>query len=169
MASAFGEPVRAGGLMNNSMFMPWAKAGKGQLSVSQQGTGKPWLTVQSVAAVVLKAPFASGYSVKKTITPVEQADKGFLGGGQYTRGDVLRVTLEVQAKTDMTWVAISDPIPRAPPFWAAVWVAIRKLPPRVKSRKARAGSLMRSAASRPTVLTISTCPQVPARSSTPCA
>lgn len=111
VASAFGEPVRAGGLMNNSMFMPWAKAGKGQLSVSQQGTGKPWLTVQSVAAVVLKAPFASGYSVKKTITPVEQADKGFLGGGQYTRGDVLRVTLEVQAKTDMTWVAISDPIP----------------------------------------------------------
>ena len=109
--SAFGEPVRAGGLMNNSMFLPWAKAGKGQLSVAQQGTGKPWLTVQSVAAVALKAPFASGYSVKKTITPVEQADKGLLGGGQYTRGDVLRVTLEIQAKTDMTWVAITDPIP----------------------------------------------------------
>ena len=110
-ASAFGDPVRAGGLMNNTMFMPWAKAGKGELSVSQQGTGKPWLTVQSVASVALKAPFSSGYTIKKTVTPVEQADKGLFGGGQYTRGDVLRVTLEVQAKTDMTWVAITDPVP----------------------------------------------------------
>ncbi|WP_417283305.1 alpha-2-macroglobulin family protein [Comamonas sp.] len=109
--SAFGEPVRAGGLMNNTMFMPWAKAGKGQLTVTQQGTGKPWLTVQSVAAVQLKAPFASGYSIKRTVTPVEQADKSLFGSGQFTRGDVLRVSLEVQAKTDMTWVAITDPIP----------------------------------------------------------
>ena len=109
--SVFGEPVRAGGLLNNSMFMPWAKAGKGQLSVTQQGTGKPWLTVQSVAAVALKAPFSAGYTIKKTITPVDQADKGMFGGGQYSRGDVLRVTLEVQAKTDMTWVAITDPVP----------------------------------------------------------
>ena len=31
--------------------------------------------------------------------------------GQYTRGDVLRVTLEVNASADMTWVAITDPIP----------------------------------------------------------
>ena len=80
--SVFGEPVRAGGLMNNTMFMPWAKAGKGQLSVTQQGTGKPWLTVQSVAAVALKAPFSAGYTIKKTVTPVEQADKGLFGGGQ---------------------------------------------------------------------------------------
>ena len=109
--SMFGEPVRAGGLLNNSMFMPWAKAGKGQLSVTQQGTGKPWLTVQSVAAVALKAPFSAGYTIKKTITPVDQADKSMFGVGQYSRGDVLRVTLEVQAKTDMTWVAITDPVP----------------------------------------------------------
>lgn len=108
--SLFGAPVRAGGLMNNTMFMPWGKAGKGQLTVTQQGTGKPWLTVQSVAAVQLKEPFSSGYTVKRTVTPVEQADKS-LGAGQYTRGDVLRVTLEVQGKADMTWVAITDPVP----------------------------------------------------------
>ena len=79
--------------------------------MTQQGTGKPWLTVQSVAAVALKAPFSAGYTIKKTVTPVEQADKGLFGGGQYTRGDVLRVTLEVNASADMTWVAITDPIP----------------------------------------------------------
>jgi uncharacterized protein YfaS (alpha-2-macroglobulin family) len=76
------------------------------LLVTQQGTGKPWLTLQSIAAVQLKAPFAAGYAIKKTITPVEQAT-----AGKYTRGDVLRITLEVNASADMTWVVISDPIP----------------------------------------------------------
>jgi uncharacterized protein YfaS (alpha-2-macroglobulin family) len=63
-----------------------------------------------VAAVQLKAPFSAGYTVTRTVKPVEQADKG-LPAGQYSRGDVLRVTLEIQAKTDMTWVAITDPVP----------------------------------------------------------
>ena len=84
--------------------------GKEQLAVTHQGPGKPWLTLQSVAAIDLKAPFAAGYAIKKTITPVEQANKS-LPAGQYTRGDVLRVTLEVNATSDMTWVAITDPIP----------------------------------------------------------
>ena len=93
------------------MFLPWGKAGgKEALEVTHQGTGKPWLTLQSVAAVELKAPFAAGYSIKKTVTPVEQANKS-LPAGQYTRGDVLRVKLEVNASADMTWVAITDPIP----------------------------------------------------------
>ena len=60
--------------------------------------------------MVLKAPFSAGYQIKKTITPIEQANKS-LPAGQYTRGDVLRITLEVNASTDMTWVAITDPVP----------------------------------------------------------
>ncbi len=70
------------------------------------GSGKPWLTLQSIAAVQLKAPFAAGYAIKKTVTPVEQAVQG-----NYTRGDVLRVSLEINASADMTWVAITDPMP----------------------------------------------------------
>ena len=31
--------------------------------------------------------------------------------GKLTRGDVLRVTLEVNASADMTWVVITDPVP----------------------------------------------------------
>ncbi len=107
----FGAPAAPGNLRNNGMFLPWAAAGgKENLSVAHQGTGKPWLTLQSVAAIQLKAPFAAGYAIKKTITPVEQANKS-LPAGQYTRGDVLRVTLEVNASADMTWVAITDPVP----------------------------------------------------------
>ncbi|RZL61357.1 MAG: alpha-2-macroglobulin [Variovorax sp.] len=107
----FGAPAAPGNLRNNTMFLPWPTGtgtapARDTLLVTQQGTGRPWLTLQSVAAVQLKAPFAAGYAIKKTITPVEQAE-----AGKYTRGDVLRVSLEVNASTDMTWVAITDPIP----------------------------------------------------------
>ncbi len=108
--TAFGAPAAPGNLRNNSMFLPWGTGGKESLSVTHQGAGKPWLTLQSVAVVVLKAPFSAGYQIKKTITPIEQANKS-LPAGQYTRGDVLRITLEVNASTDMTWVAITDPVP----------------------------------------------------------
>jgi uncharacterized protein YfaS (alpha-2-macroglobulin family) len=109
----FGAPASPGNLRNNTMFLPWGTgtvpgglAGKDSLNVTHQGTGKPWLTLQSVAAIQLKAPFNAGYQIKKTIEPVEQAVKGV-----YTRGDVVRVTLEVNASADMTWVVITDPVP----------------------------------------------------------
>jgi len=102
-----GAPASPGNLRGNTMFMPWPQdSARETLRVTHEGSGKPWLTLQSVAAVPLKEPFAAGYAIKKTITPVEQAVPG-----QYTRGDVLRITLEVNASADMTWVAITDPIP----------------------------------------------------------
>ncbi|MDP3247539.1 MAG: MG2 domain-containing protein [Polaromonas sp.] len=106
----FGAPASPGNLRNNNMFLPWAGTGKDTLTVTHQGAGKPWITLQSLAAVPLKAPFNAGYQIKKTITPVEQANKS-LPMGLYTRGDVIRITLEVNASADMTWVVISDPVP----------------------------------------------------------
>lgn len=108
-STAFGAPAAPGNLRNNSVFLPWpaaAAAARDTLLVTQSGSGRPWLTLQSIAAIQLKAPFAAGYAIKKTVAPVEQAVKGV-----YTRGDVLRVSLEVNASADMTWVAITDPIP----------------------------------------------------------
>jgi alpha-2-macroglobulin len=105
-ASMFGAPASPGNLRNNSMFLPWGKEPKDTLSITHQGTGKPWLTIQSLAAVPLNAPFNAGYQIKKTIQPLEQAV-----AGKYSRGDVLRVSIEVIASADMTWVAVTDPIP----------------------------------------------------------
>ena len=114
----FGAPASPGNLKGNTMFLPWAKTDKSAkdtlakdtLVVTHRGTGKPWLTLQSIAAIALKEPFNAGYQIKKIITPVEQANKS-LPLGIYTRGDVLRITLEVNASADMTWVAMTDPIP----------------------------------------------------------
>lgn len=105
-ATMFGAPASPGNLRNNSMMLPWGKETKDTLTLTHQGTGKPWLTIQSLAAVPLTAPFNAGYQVKKTITAVEQATPG-----KFSRGDVLRVNVEVIAGADMTWVAVTDPIP----------------------------------------------------------
>ncbi|MBK9988776.1 MAG: alpha-2-macroglobulin [Betaproteobacteria bacterium] len=102
----FGAPASPGTLRGNTMWLPWGKTPPETLSVTHQGPGKPWLTLQSLAAVDLKAPFNAGYQISRSVTPVEQAVPGKL-----TRGDVLRVTLEVNASADMTWVVITDPVP----------------------------------------------------------
>ena len=109
--SGFGAPAAPGQLRNNTMFLPWGKAEAGDaLSLSHQGPGKPWLTLQSLAAVALREPFSAGYRISRTVAPVEQSNKG-LPAGHYTRGDVLRVTLEVNASADMSWAVITDPVP----------------------------------------------------------
>lgn len=86
-------------------LLPWPR-GKADLLLGHAGDGKPWATVQSLAAVPLTAPLSSGYRITKTITPVEQKVKG-----AWTRGDVYRVHLDLEAQADMTWVVVDDPIP----------------------------------------------------------
>ena len=89
------------------LTLPWpAASGATPLQAQQQGTGKPWLAVQTLAAVPLKAPIAAGYRVTRSISAVERKSPD-----AWTRGDVMRVKLEIEAQADMTWVALSDPVP----------------------------------------------------------
>jgi uncharacterized protein YfaS (alpha-2-macroglobulin family) len=85
---------------------PEARSAPVPLTLTHEGTGKPWATVESLAAVELKAPFAAGYRIAKTVTPVDPAVKGVT-----TRGDIVRVHLDIDAQTDMTWVVVDDPVP----------------------------------------------------------
>ncbi|MBN3729002.1 alpha-2-macroglobulin family protein, partial [Burkholderia sp. Ac-20379] len=91
-------------------LLPWPAASASRapltLSLTQDGTGKPWATIQSLAAVPLKRPVVSGYRITKTVTPVDPAVKGVL-----TRGDLVRVHLDVDAQAEMTWVVVDDPVP----------------------------------------------------------
>jgi uncharacterized protein YfaS (alpha-2-macroglobulin family) len=74
--------------------------------VSQNGSGKPWVTVQSRAAIPLKQPLFSGYRIVRTVTPVQAK-----ASGELRRGDTLRVRLEIEAQSDMSWVVVDDPVP----------------------------------------------------------
>ena len=81
-------------------------AASAELSMRHAGKGKPWATVLSRAAIPLKEPLSSGYRFAKAWVPVEQKRSGL-----WSKGDVVRVRLEMEAQTDMTWVVASDPIP----------------------------------------------------------
>ncbi|MBI5634203.1 MAG: alpha-2-macroglobulin [Nitrospirae bacterium] len=88
-----------------SLRFSWPK-GKELLSVHHDGRGKPWVMLQSLAAIPLKEPLSSGYKIKKSLLPVEQKNKG-----KWSKGDLVRVRLEIEAQADMTWVVVQDPIP----------------------------------------------------------
>ena len=62
--------------------------------------------MQSLAAIPLTAPLRAGYGVVRSVTPVERKD-----ASTWSRGDIAKVRLEIDAQSDMTWVVVSDPVP----------------------------------------------------------
>jgi uncharacterized protein YfaS (alpha-2-macroglobulin family) len=96
--------------------------------------------VRAQAALPLKAAFSSGYAIHKTVTAIEPQHPG-----QWTRGDVLRIHLDLTAQSDMSWVVVEDPLPagatilgtglggessllrRASRDTGAVWLAFQEL------------------------------------------
>jgi alpha-2-macroglobulin len=85
--------------------LPW-QAQQQPLSINHSGTGAPWAIVRATAALPLNAPLSTGYTIHRTVTPVEQSQ-----AGKWTRGDVARVRLEIEAQSDMSWVVVEDPVP----------------------------------------------------------
>lgn len=76
------------------------------LRIKQEGTGKPWAFVTSLAAVPRIDPLFSGYTIKKTVTPLTAKKPGVV-----SVGDILRIKLELEAQSRKTWVVVNDPIP----------------------------------------------------------
>jgi alpha-2-macroglobulin len=84
---------------------PWPDK-REDLALHHEGAGRPWILVQTRAAIPLTAPRSTGFGVTKTVSAVESAKPGV-----WSRGDILRVRLAVSAQSDMAWVVVSDPIP----------------------------------------------------------
>ena len=76
------------------------------LRLKHEGTGEPYVSVVTLAAVPITAPVQRGYGVTREIFPVDQKTPG-----KWRRGDVLRVRLTIDAQRDMGWVVVDDPIP----------------------------------------------------------
>ncbi len=83
-----------------------ARATSAVLAIAHEGTGRPWVTVQSLAAVPLVAPVRAGFAVERTVEPVQVREPG-----AFSRGDVLRVRLKVTPQAPATWVVLTDPVP----------------------------------------------------------
>jgi alpha-2-macroglobulin len=76
------------------------------LTLTQAGGAGPWAAVSVTAAVPLTQPLFAGYKMEKSISIVSQKNKGWL-----TRGDVIKVTITVDATAERNWVVVSDPVP----------------------------------------------------------
>ncbi len=85
--------------------LPWGN-GPQSLTLSHGGNGAPWAFVTAKAAIPLRQPLSSGYAITRTMSPISQAVPG-----AWNVGDVVRIKLEIDAQTDMTWVVVDDPVP----------------------------------------------------------
>jgi uncharacterized protein YfaS (alpha-2-macroglobulin family) len=85
--------------------LPWPPA-RADLTLRHEGGGAPWALVQSRAAVPLREAFSSGYRIEKTIEPITQRTPG-----TWSRGDVARIAIEVEAEAESAWVVLRDPLP----------------------------------------------------------
>jgi len=85
--------------------LDWER-GLATLSIVHQGTGAPWALVRATAALPLDGPLSTGFKVTRSLTPIERR-----APGAWSKGDVLRVHLELEAQSDMSWVVIDDPVP----------------------------------------------------------
>ena len=88
-----------------SFALPLPPAG-GTVEARQQGSGRPWFTLQTLAAVPLRAPLAAGYRITRSVSAVERRTPE-----AWSRGDVMRVRLEIEAAADFNWVVVADPVP----------------------------------------------------------
>ncbi len=76
------------------------------LRMAQAGGAGPWATVSISAAVPLTRPLAAGYRMTRQVSVVQARNPGRL-----TRGDVVKVTITVDASAERNWVVVNDPIP----------------------------------------------------------
>jgi alpha-2-macroglobulin len=78
----------------------------GNLALSQSGGSGPWANVSVSAAVPLMQSLFAGYKMTRDVSVVTAKTKGV-----YTRGDVIKIRLTVEASADRNWVVITDPVP----------------------------------------------------------
>lgn len=94
------------GVLAHEFLQAWPDSATDMLLIGQEGRGQAWATVGAMAAVPLTQPLVAGYEVQRRIKPVSQARPGV-----WSRGDVYRVTLNINAKTATTWAVLTDPVP----------------------------------------------------------
>ncbi|KQS03130.1 alpha-2-macroglobulin [Sphingomonas sp. Leaf357] len=76
------------------------------LRLAQASGAGPWANVSVSAAVPLTQPLFAGYRMAKKTEVMQARTKGIL-----TRGDVVKVTITVEASAERNWVVVNDPIP----------------------------------------------------------
>lgn len=77
-----------------------------KLTVIHEGKGRPWLTINSWASIPTKLPVEAGFSIHKSLIPIQRKHKN-----HWSVGDIVKVKLAITAKSDIGMVVVYDPIP----------------------------------------------------------
>nr|WP_080634509.1 MG2 domain-containing protein [Leptospira weilii] len=76
------------------------------LEFVQNGNGKPYAVIHTKAALPLKEKLESGMKMEKEILDESGSKKS-----SFKEGDLVRVRLKIQTESDLSWIAVKDPIP----------------------------------------------------------
>ncbi|EKQ81828.1 MG2 domain-containing protein [Leptospira kirschneri] len=76
------------------------------LEFVQNGSGKPYAVIHTKAALPLKEKLESGMRLEKEILD-ESGNKKT----RFQEGDMVRVRLKIYTESDLSWIALKDPIP----------------------------------------------------------
>ncbi|EMO04281.1 hypothetical protein LEP1GSC116_2403 [Leptospira interrogans serovar Icterohaemorrhagiae str. Verdun HP] len=76
------------------------------LEFVQNGNGKPYVVIHTKAALPLKEKLESGMRLEKEILN-ESGNKKT----SFQEGDIVRVRLKIYTESDLSWIAVRDPIP----------------------------------------------------------
>ena len=95
--------------LGDKLMLNWPLASSKKevaMHFDHNGSGKPWVHLETSSAIPLKSSMNYGYTITKNITGISEKTKG-----QWSVGDVINVELIVVAGTDQSWVVLRDPIP----------------------------------------------------------
>jgi uncharacterized protein YfaS (alpha-2-macroglobulin family) len=76
------------------------------LVLRHEGQGAPHVVISTLAALPTRAPVQRGYGVTRELLAIDRR-----APDRWRRGDVLRVRLTIDARDDMGWVVLEDPVP----------------------------------------------------------
>ena len=107
----------------------------------RRAAGKPWLTVQSLAAVPLKAPLRAGYRITRSVTRGRAEGQGAL----VARRRAARAARGRRAGRHDLGRASATRCPAAPRSSARAWAATRRSPRAASAREGSAWPALRGA------------------------
>jgi uncharacterized protein YfaS (alpha-2-macroglobulin family) len=102
-------PAQASSAAPAPLGLPWPADPSARLVLSHTGSGQPWAQLQVLAAVPANATSNAGYRIRRSLTRLTPPAANASTAAR--RGDLWRVTLDIEAERDMNWVVVDDPIP----------------------------------------------------------